>query len=128
VSRGQARAAAAVGVGVDIAYVSSVTAQGADFGPRVVFLATFIAAMSALSLAAAFVGLRGEVLSQAFIVAAATGLLGVGALALASIGIFLIPAGLLAFVAAGSRRLSWRVVVAISVVVTAVFLGGIALT
>jgi hypothetical protein len=62
------------------------------------------------------------------LIASATGLLEAGALALASIGIFLLLAGLLAFVSAGPRRLSWPTTVATSIIVTAVFLCGIALT
>jgi hypothetical protein len=52
----------------------------------------------------------------------------VGALALASFGILLVLASLLAFVSAGPRRQSWRTTVAISILVTAMFLSGVALT
>lgn len=127
-SRGQARAAGGIGIGADVGYLLLIADQGADFAPRVVFLATFLAVMSALSFGGAVAASHDEVVAQSFLIAGATGLLEVGALAIASIGILLVLAGFLAFVAAGTRRLSWPVVTAISSVVTGVLVGGTVLT
>jgi hypothetical protein len=124
-----ARATAGTAAGVEVAYLLVIGDQGGGFPARVVFAAACIAAMAALALAAATVAPRDEALGQALLVAAGTGLLTIGAVGLASIGILLIAAGLLGFAAAGgTRRLSWRVIVAISIAVVTAFVGGIALT
>jgi hypothetical protein len=127
-SRRRAVAAAGIGVGVDIGYLLTISGLGGDAVPRVVFLASFIAVMAAMPVGAAATAGRDEVMAQALLIASGTGLLEAGALALPSIGILLVLAGLLAFVSAGPRRVSWPMTVAISIVVTVVFLGGIALT
>jgi hypothetical protein len=127
-NRWLARVAAGIGAGVDVAYLVVIGDQGGGFPARVAFVATFIAAMVVFSVAAAGIAPRDATLGQTLLVAAGTGLLAMGAVALASIGIGLIVAGLLAFAAAGRRRLPWLATGAISIVVVAALLAGLALT
>lgn len=105
-SRQAAIAAASVGAAVDVAYVLLMQSQGIEFGPRVVFYTAFVAVMAALSLASAAVGKLDERFAQALLYGAATGYLAAGIAGLASIGLPLVGAGLLAYVAAGPRRVS----------------------
>jgi len=46
VRRGPALAAGSIGAAVDVGYLVVIADQGADFAPRLVFFATFIAAMA----------------------------------------------------------------------------------
>lgn len=127
-SRLPAIAAAGIGASVDAGYLLTVNSQGADFAPRVLFFAIFIAVLAGLSLAGAVVGSHRGPVAQALLCAATTGYLEAGGLALASIGIFLVLAGLLAFVAVGPRRPSASVVFTVVAAITGLFVAGILFT
>lgn len=121
-------AAAGVGAAVDVGYVLLVQSQGSEIGSRVVFFAAFLAVVSALSLAGAAVGKQDERAAQALLYGATTGYLSAGVVGLASTGLPLILAGLLAFVAAGPRRLPVGVVATVAAVPLSVFIIGLVLT
>lgn len=103
-------AATVIGAAVDIGYVFLIRSQGPSIGPRVAFFACFLAAMSGLALAGALLSGRNGGRAQALLYGAATGFILAGVVGLASIGLFILLPGLLAFAAAGPRQLSiWRI-------------------
>ncbi len=124
-----ALAAAVLGAAVDVGYVLVVRSQGTEIASRVVFFAAFIGVMAALSLAgAAAGGLNERFFAQASLYGATAGYLLAGVVGLASIGLPLVLAGLLALVAAGPRRLPVVVVATVAAVPLSAFLIGLALT
>ena len=123
-----ALAAAGLGAAVDVAYVLLVRSQGTEIASRVVFFAAFIGVMAALSLAGAAIGKQDERFAQALLYGATAGYLLAGVPGLASIGLPLILAGLLALVAAGPRRLPVWVVATVVAVPMSLFIIGLALT
>ena len=123
-----ALAAAVLGAAVDVGYVLVVRSQGTEIASRVVFFAAFIGVMAALSLAGAAAGGLNERFSQASLYGATAGYLLAGVVGLASIGLPLVLAGLLALVAAGPRRLPVVVVATVAAVLLSAFLLGLALT
>ena len=97
-TRRAAVAAFGVGAAVDVVYVLLVLGQGTELGPREVFFAAFLGVMAAFALAGAAMGTLDERFGQVLLYGATTGYLLAGLLGLASIGLFLIVAGLLAFI------------------------------
>ena len=112
-----------------VEYLVTIQSQRTELGsPDVVFPATFAGVMAALSAGAAVIRDRDIRLAQALLYAAAGGLLPAGVLGLASIGLPLIVAGLLALVAAGSRLIPLPLGVTAAVLSTSAFFVGVALT
>ena len=124
-----ALATTGVGAAWVAGYLSIIRSQGTEMGsPGVVFSATFVGVMAALSLGAAVIRDRHDRWAQAFLYAAAGGYLPAGVLGLASVGLPLIVAGLLALAAAGPRLIPARSGVAAGALSACVFLVGVALT
>jgi hypothetical protein len=84
--------------------------------------------MAALALGAAVIRNRNDRWAQAMLYAAAGGFLPAGVLGLASIGLPLILAGLLALAAAGPRLIPLPLGVAAAVLSASAFFVGVALT
>lgn len=112
-----------------IAILGGIAVRPRPFGAAgVVFFAAFIGVMAALSLAGAAIGKQDERFAQALLYGATAGYLLAGVVGLASIGLPLVLAGLLALVAAGPRRLPVVVVATVAAVPLSAFLIGLALT
>ena len=127
-TRRAAVAAFCVGAAVDVVYVLLVLGQGTELGPREVFFAAFLGVMAAFALAGAAMGTLDERFGQVLLYGATTGYLLAGLLGLASIGLFLIVAGLLACIGAGPRRVPVGVVAVVVAILAAALNVGMALT
>ena len=121
--------AAAVGGGVvDVGYLLLILGQQTGIGTRIAFIAGFVAVMSALALTGAVTIARDAHTSQVLLLGSGGGFVGLGLVAIFSIGTALIFLGSLAWVAAGRRRVSGRLAVAAIVGSVAVLAAGLALT
>lgn len=127
-TRRAAIAAFGIGAAVDVAYVLLVLGRGAELGPREMFFAALLGVMAAFAIAGAAMGTLDERLGQVLLYGATTGYLLAGLLGLASIGLFLIVAGLLAFIGAGPRRVPVGVVAAVVAMSASALIIGIELT
>ena len=124
-----ALATTGVGAATVAGYLFLIESQGTEIGsPGVVFYASFVGVMAALSLGAAVIRDRNDRWAQAFLYAATGGYFPAGILGLASVGLPLIVAGLLALAAAGPRLIPARSGVAAGALSACVFLVGVALT
>jgi len=102
-------AAGAVAGGVaDIGYLRLIADQGTGIDARVAFVAGFVALMTALAAIGAILFGRDATASQLVLLGSASGFLGLGLIALFSIGMTLILAGALALIGAGPLRVSGR--------------------
>lgn len=108
-SKSAAVVAAGLGAAVDLGYI--VLTNGIQPGSGSLFYAVFIGTMAAITLVGAAPALD-ERLAQPFLYAATSGYLVAGIVGLASIGLFLIIAALLAYIAAGPRQASQGVAAA----------------
>jgi hypothetical protein len=122
-------AAAAVAGGVaDVGYLRLIADQGTGIGARVAFVAAFVALMTALAAVGAILFGRSAPASQVVLLGSASGFLGLGLVALFSIGIALILAGSLALIGAGPLRVSGRLAAASIIGSLAVLAAGLVLT
>lgn len=125
------RALVTTGIGAAwiVGYLLIIQNQGTEMGsPGVVFYATFVGVMAALSLGAAVIRDRNVRSAQTFLYAAAGGYFPAGILGLASVGLPLIVAALLALTAAGPRLIPVRRGVAAGALSACAFLVGVAAT
>jgi hypothetical protein len=103
-----AMAAAVAGGVADVGYLRLISDQGTGIGARVAFIAGFVALMTALAAIGAILFGRAAAASQLVLLGSASGFLGLGLIALFSIGIALILAGVLALIGAGPLPVSGR--------------------
>jgi hypothetical protein len=122
-------ATAGIGAAWVVGYLLIIQSQGTEMGtPGVVFYATFVSVMAALSLGAAVLCERDPRWAQTLLYAAVGGYLPAGVLGLASVGLPLIVAGLLALSAAGPRLVPVRLGLAAGALSAGLFLAGVAVT
>jgi hypothetical protein len=123
-----AMAAAVAGGVADLGYLRLISDQGTGIGARVTFIAGFVALMTALAAIGAILFGRHAAASQLVLLGSASGFLGLGLIALFSIGIALILAGVLALIGAGPLRVSGRLAAAPILGSLALLAAGFALT
>ena len=128
VRRAIALAAAVAGGVTDAGYLRLISDQQTGIDPRVAFVAGFVALMTALAATGAILSGRDTGASQLVLLGSASGFLGMGLIALFSIGTALILAAVLALIAVGPLRVSGRLAAAPIVGSLALLVAGLALT
>ncbi len=126
--RAVAIASATAGGVTVLGYLWLIREQGSEINGRVAFFAAFVALLSLLAATGAALCRRDPRRAQIALIAASSGFIGAGVLALFSIGAALLLAGALAALAVGPRRVSGASALAIVLGILGLFVAGIALT
>lgn len=129
--RVMALAAAVAGAVIDVGYLRLIVDQASGVDARVVFVAGYIGLAAVLALVGAIRMGRDDRLAQAALLGSATGFIGIGVVALFSIGLSLLIAGVIAAMAAiavGPRRVGASIAVGVIVGALAILAVGLAAT
>jgi hypothetical protein len=123
-----ALAAAVAGAVIDVGYLRLIADQATGVDARVAFVAGYIGLAAVLALVGAIRMGRDDRLAQAALLSSATGFIGIGVVALFSIGMSLLIAGAIAALAVGPRRVAGAVAAGIIVGVLAILAVGLVVT
>lgn len=126
--RAMALTAAVAGAVIDVAYLRLIADQATGVDARVAFVAGYIGLAAALALVGAIRMARDDRLAHAALLGSATGFIGIGVVALFSIGLSLLIAGVLAALAVVPRRVGASVSVGVIVGALAILAVGLAAT